>query len=153
MTVMPAPPLVMLPPPTSPTLERLGLPAFPSASTSASPQRSSSDAAFPIDRQQSEPGATGHLSAPEAKSFERYAFDVIQTPGGTVQAGFWVPRSQSMQSDRHPPQAKSKAEVKAAAARTPDRPALITNGHSGSAAAPMRASSAAPTGEEYFQPW
>ncbi|CEH13751.1 O-linked N-acetylglucosamine transferase OGT [Ceraceosorus bombacis] len=82
MPLMPTPPLQMLPPPTSPIHARRGggvdLPTTPFLSSSK-------------DSRGHHSIAHSVVGSPGLSSTLPYPFQVVQTPGGTARAGWWVP--------------------------------------------------------------
>ncbi len=83
MPLMPNPPLQMLPPPPSPSFRRKNSRARPAARHLSTASISSTDSSD-----------TANDFEPNVMSPFPYPFQVVQTPGGTARAGWWVPVSE-----------------------------------------------------------
>ncbi len=83
MPLMPNPPLQMLPPPPSPSFRRKNSRARPAARHLSTASISSTDSTD-----------TANDFEPNVMSPFPYPFQVVQTPGGTARAGWWVPVSE-----------------------------------------------------------
>ena len=83
MPLMPNPPLQMLPPPASPSFRRKQSRSRPWLRHQSTASVSSTDS-----------GDTSNDFEPNVMSPFPYPFQVVQTPGGTARAGWWVPVSE-----------------------------------------------------------
>ncbi|SPO24803.1 related to UDP-N-acetylglucosaminyltransferase [Ustilago trichophora] len=92
MPLMPNPPLQMLPPPASPSFRRKQSRGRSWIRHPSSASVSSTDS-----------GDTSNDFEPNVMSPFPYPFQVVQTPGGTARAGWWVPVSEV------PPEKRAKA--------------------------------------------
>lgn len=92
MPLMPNPPLQMLPPPASPSFRRKQSRVRPWMRHTSNPSISSTESSD-----------TSYDYEPNVMSPFPYPFQVVQTPGGTARAGWWVPVSEV------PPEKRAKA--------------------------------------------